>query len=121
MLPCHRKKIHLSTGWMLIIICAAAAVFATSACLAEPLPGEVVVEHGVGINKTITDNGASETLTIPGNLDLANATKAEVAVEYANVHLGIKGQAIIINETEWVPSRSRAPFRPLMGIRTTFT
>jgi hypothetical protein len=103
LLPRQRKKVNYSTFWMLIIMCAAAAISANSVCFAEPVPGEVFVEHGVRLNNTITDNGTSETLTMPGNLDLANAIKAEVAVEFANVHLGIKGQALIINETEWIP------------------
>ena len=51
LLPPQRKKINLSAGWMLVIMCVAAAVSATSVCLAEPLPGEVFVEHGVRINK----------------------------------------------------------------------
>jgi hypothetical protein len=70
---------------------------------AEPGPGDVFIEYGMKIDKTITNSGMGEIDTIPGSINLADAIKAEMAVEFANVHLGIKGQAVRINGSDWIP------------------
>lgn len=75
-----------------------------SSTFAEPQPGDVFIEIGMPVNRTLQgDGGNSGVLSIPADIDLASAVRAEVAVEFANVHLGISGQAVRVNSHDWVP------------------
>lgn len=77
---------------------------ALSAAFGDPRPGDVFVEVGMPVNRTLQgDGGSTPPLSIPVDLDLAHATKAELVVEFANVHLGVSGQAARVNGHDWIP------------------
>ncbi len=87
-----------------IIIGAAALAVPLSPSFATPQPGDVFAEIGWKIDRTLQGDGAnSGPIPVPAKIDLDHATRAEAVIEYANVHLGVNGLALQVNEHDGIP------------------
>jgi len=84
-------------------------VFSKSRRITElgPKPGDVFREYSWTEEKYHILGLNEKPIEIPGDIDLVNATKAEIVMEMANEHLGYEVMMICLNGKNGIPSNFR--------------
>lgn len=72
---------------------------------AGPSPGNVFREYSWTTEKLHVFSLKTNLFILPAEVDLKDATRAEIVVELANQHMGFEGMAIRLNSNQWYSIR----------------
>ena len=108
----HSARGEVPIAWKLILACVAILVTWPAALRAQPSPGDVFREYlwthvkgdaggSLRVGGKVGYGGGP--VSLPHDIDLRNATKAEVVIEKLLCHDGTRGLALSVNGHAWIP------------------
>ena len=87
------------------LLCLLAAIVPVSLGVvqAAPMPGDVFREYSWTTKEFQVLSLEQNVFALAADVDLKDATQAEVVVEVANQHMGFEGMSIRLNGNRWYP------------------